>query len=305
MPTTGSITSGQIVKVTQLSEDAIRRAVRTVLDGLTFTDTETFQHNVVERGDEYIAAIERKVAPIIETTLRELTISDEFANEEVASSYGYLSGYTTPRPIGEQVQILQKYFPQLGNVDIEFAEGAINPVSEGCFAIPRWQKIANTYGEAVEKVLDALKKARKGKLVNYRENQLGPDRLRETDRKRLAMEKIAASQPGQDILVVAAQFGLRHRGRSVRRARVVMPRQIEFGLGAFEGLIMLLTHPERLQHLDDLWIDFAGDEFSPGADGRFGSCPCAGFGVGRVDFDTVSVDYTYDNYGSVSGFFPQ
>ncbi|MEK7537347.1 MAG: hypothetical protein AAB619_00030, partial [Patescibacteria group bacterium] len=122
MPTTGSITSGQIVKVTQLSEDAIRRAVRTVLDGLTFTDTETFQQNVVERGDEYIAVIERKVAPIIEATLRELTISDEFQSEEVPSSYAYLSGYRGPKSIADQLRILRQYFLQFGDADEEIAK---------------------------------------------------------------------------------------------------------------------------------------------------------------------------------------
>jgi len=48
-----------------------------------------------------------------------------------------------------------------------------------------------------------------------------------------------------DILVVPAQFGLRHRGRSVRRVREVMNAN-EFGLGVFAIGIMLLTHPERL-----------------------------------------------------------
>lgn len=229
---------------------------------------------------------------------------EEFANEEVSSNYGYLSGYRKAKPIAEQMRILREYFPNLGNPDEEIAKQERPANSEGYFVIPRWQLIAPTYGEAVEKVLDALNKQRKGKFVNYRKGELGPDRLRETNRKKLAFEQLASEQQGHDVLVVAAQFGIRHRGRSVRRARVVMGGQ-EFGLGAFEIGIMLLTHPERLQHYDDLWIDCAGDEYSPGAAGQFGSAPYFIFNDGKLRFDAIFVVIARDYYGSVSGFLPQ
>src|SRR5262249_34336611 len=52
-----------------------------------------------------------------------------------------------------------------------------------------------------------------------------------------------------------------HRGRSVHTAREVMGRRRQFVLGAFAVGIMLLAHPERLQHNDDLWSYCAGDEY--------------------------------------------
>lgn len=302
MPTTGSITSGQIVKVTQLSEDAIRRAVRTVLDGQSFTDTETFQQKVVERGDEYVAAIERKVIPIIEATLREMTITGEFQSEEISSNYGYLSGYRGPKSIADQLRILRQYFPQLGDADDGVAKQDRPAGSEGWFAIPRWQAIAATYGEALELALDALKQQRKDKVDNFRKGRLGPKYLRLLDKTIRQLERIGEQQQ-HDILVVAAQFGLRHRGRSVRRARAVMGGQ-EFGLGPFEIGIMLLTHPERLAHLDDLWIDCDGCEYNPDAVGQFGCCPFFGFTDGRLRFAAHWFGHASVHYGSVSAFFP-
>lgn len=70
---------------------------------------------------------------------------------------------------------------------------------------------------------------------------------------------------------------------------------------------MLLTHSIRLQNLDDLWIDCPGDEYSPGAAGRFGYAPFFFFDFldGRLEFDTSVVGHANGHYGSASGFSPQ
>lgn len=169
--------------------------------------------------------------PAIEAVLHQYAMPNEYADEEVASNYGYLSGYREAAPVADQMRILREYFPNLGDPDESFAMQERPANSEGYFCIPRWQLIAPTYNEAVEKVLDALNKQRKGKFVNYRIGEIGPDHLKQGERKRLAFERLAAEQ-GRDVLLVAAQFGFYHRGRSVRRARAVMPG-MEFGLGAF------------------------------------------------------------------------
>ena len=108
------------------------------------------------------------------------------------------------------------------------------------------------------------------------------------------------------LLIIAAQFGLRHRGRSVRRARVVMEDTTsEVGLGAFAVGIMILTHPIRLQDYNDLWIDCAGDEFSRDGDGDFSKTPYFEFDDVRVEFGTYDVSVVHDHYGSASWFLPQ
>ena len=296
--TTPSITSGQEKQITRFAQDALDRAIKVALTKVPL-DQDGMQR-VIEHGDEFQSAIEVTIV----AKLQELSVSNQFAGEEVSSNYGYLSGYRGPKIIADQLRILRQYFPQLGDADEGVAKQDLRSGSEGWFAIPRWQAIAATYGEALELVLEALKKQRKGKFENYRKGQLGPNRLRETDRKRLAFERLSSEQSGHDILVVAAQFGLRHRGRSVRRARAVMGGK-EFGLGAFENGIMLLTHQDRLMNYDDLWIDCAGDEFSSDAAGQFEYCPYFLFDDGQLEFDTHWFDDAHGYYGSVSAFFPQ
>ena len=79
----------------------------------------------------------------------------------------------------------------------------------------------------------------------------------------------------------------------------------EFGLGAYHIGIMLLTHPSRLQHFDDLWIDCVGDEYASAGDGGFVSAPYFAFDDGEVEFDTRFSDDASDNYGSASAVCSQ
>jgi hypothetical protein len=253
-------------------------------------------NRILAKGDELVNGFEE--------LLIRLKTPQDFASEQVKSTYDYLSGYKTPKPIAEQVATLKRYFPKLGTCDEALATTRADG-TEGSFAIPKWQSLAPTYGEAVELVLAALQEQRGGgKFVNFRKGELGPKRLRETSKKAVAFKALAEQQKGHDILVVDAQFGIEHRGESVRRARAVFQGN-EFGLGAFEIGIMLLTHPDRLAHYDDLWIDCAGDEYSFDADGQFLRAPDFYFNDGQLQFDAGDVTRAFALYGSASGFLRQ
>lgn len=284
-----NITEGQKKQYLRFVEDAAERALKE-----TGLDKDGLQ-KLIENGDEFQSRIV--------TAVRELSVSNQYADEETESSYGYLSGYK-PKGITEQTNILRQLFPGVGFADEKLAEGQLPPNAEGWFAIPRWEKIAPTYGEAVQKVLDLIKQTRNGAFYNYRDGQLGPQYLRQSQKSAKAFQKLGDEQKDHDILVVPAQFGLRHRGRSVRRAREVMNAN-EFGLGAFAVGIMILTHPERLMNYDDLWIDCAGDEFAPDADGGFSRSPYFRFGGDGVEFGTLWVGIAVDLYGSASGLVSQ
>ncbi|MBU2635339.1 hypothetical protein KJ841_02600 [Patescibacteria group bacterium] len=218
------------------------------------------------------------------------------------SSYGYLSGYKKPKGITAQTNCLRELFPGIGYADEKLVEQSFPAKAEGWFAIPRWEKFASTYGEAVQRVLDAVKKTRKGKFQNFREGQLGAEYLRQHVKTARVFQMIGDQQKNHDILVVPCQFGILHRGKSVRRACEVMSSS-EFGLGAFAVGIMLLTHPERLQHYDDLWVDCAGDEYSSVAGGSFGFAPGFHFYVGKVKFAARWSDSAYAHDGSASAFW--
>jgi hypothetical protein len=245
--------------------------------------------------------------------LKNLSVTDKFKDEEVPSNYGYLSGYK-PKDLLKQVERLRELFPDLGvpneGMLAQYTLCAIVPPpnAEGWFAIPNWMKRTDifgvTYNEALQVILDQIEKTRNGKFHNYRKCELGPDRLRQSVRSQKFWSDLAEAQGNPDILIVAAQFGLRHGGRSVRRAlEVIGDTPGEFGLGAFANGAMLLSHPERLMNCDDLWIDCAGDEYDfPDSDVRFGYAPYFNFRDGKVEFGTNYVDSAHDHYGSTSGF---
>ena len=282
---TEKITSNQRKQIVRFVEDGID-AMNLQKDGA---------QRLIENGGEFQAELKKLV--------ERFSITNQYADEEVESSYGYLSGYT-PKGITEQTNRLRELFPGIGYANEKLAEGALPENTEGWFAIPRWEKVAPTYGEAVQKVLNLIKQTRNGAFYNYRDGELGPNQLRQSAKQVAMFQKLGDEQNGHDILMVPAQFGIRHRGRSVRRAREVMNAN-ECGLGAFAIGIMLLTHPERLQHYDDLWIDCAGDEFAPRAGGGFSESPYFRFLGDGVEFDARGVGLALGYYGSASVCLPQ
>jgi len=152
-------------------------------------------------------------------------------------------------------------------------------------------------------ILSGMKEPGAGeKFVNYIEDKLGAKHLREGIAKKAALRKLAKEQKGFDLLVVDGQFGFLHRGRSVRHARVVMQDGGQFGFGAFENGIMILTHPDRLKKYGDLWLDCAGDEYSHEAVGQFPSAPLFVFLDGNLRLDTRDIARPYGHCGSSSGF---
>jgi len=291
-------TDGQMKQITRMATDAAEKAVKAYANAnyLSKEGAERVKGNADFVGRIHAATV---------LALAELSVTDKYKNEEVTSSCDYLSGYTKPKSITKQCNILRQIFPGVGFADEKLAEREVPKHAEGWFAIPKWQTIAPTHAEAVQKVLDAIKKARNGKFYNYRDGQVNDERLRQTAKTKAVFQKLGDEQKDHDILVVAAQFGLRHRGRSVRRAREVMQAN-ECGLGAFAVGIMILTHPERLSHYDDLWIDCSGDEFDdPDADVRFAHAPIFLFRDGEVRLVTYWCDFADERSGSVSAFVPQ
>lgn len=289
------ITSGQKRQINGFAE----LALEAVLDELGLSKEAA--QRVIKSG----TPCQEMLKEHFRSVLVQLASPQEFADEEVESSYGYLSGFSKPRSVTEQANRLRELFPGIGYANESLANLPVPKGAEGKFVIPPWQKVAATYGEAVQIVLGKLRVAYGEKFVNYIEGKLGAKHLREGIAKKAALRKLAEEQKGFDLLVVDGQFGFLHRGRSVRRARVVMQDGGQFGFGAFENGIMLLTHPDRLKNYDDLWIDCAGDEYSYGADGQFAVAPIFFFSDGALEFDADVVARVDDLYGSSSGFSSQ
>ncbi len=209
--------------------------------------------------------------------------NDQFKQEELNIDWlgdGY-SIYNKPRPINHQLRVLNDVFPEIGFTNERFLGQKVPLGAEGLFALPMWQSVAQTYSQAVLKVLSAIALQRQGYIHTFFKDKIfnsiskrfsifrsladskffskyevynlfeaiNEDRLKPLLIKELALQEIKNQQQGNKILIVPAQLGLRHRGRSARRANEVMVsnKEIsEFPLGAFEVGIMILTHPETM-----------------------------------------------------------
>jgi len=249
---------------------------------------------VLDAGSKLKTEIAAQIVEIIHRH----TSSDKFKDEQVPSNRAYPPTYRV-RPIEAQVTELRKLFPELDTCLEKLARRALPEGAEAWFAIPRWEALAPTYNEAAERVLAVL--ARKRKFQHRLAGRLGPSFMRPSERSVLARKILEEQQQGSDILVVAAQFGMLHRGCSARRARVAMACN-EYGLGVFASTCMLLTHPERLSTADTLMIDCGGDEYSIRGDYTFDRVPLFDFDISGIEFSIFYEDRSRNLWGTPSAF---
>jgi hypothetical protein len=223
-----------------------------------------------------------------------------FANEVCRSAYTYPGGFRF-RTIGEQLRFWHEYFPKLkpphGTIEIrDLPEGA-----EGWAVVPKPRLIAASDDEALNFVLSLLGKVKGRPLKNHLEGGLEPGWMRQTKRTAEALKKLDASSPG-GYRVFPYQFGLRHRARSVRLARAKMG-PTEFGLGLYEVICLLLTHPDRIRKNFQLNIDCAGSKYGiPGGD--LDDCPSFNWGVEHLRLANHWIGQPAKYFGSASGFMP-
>jgi hypothetical protein len=219
-----------------------------------------------------------------------------YAAEEAPNPRAYPSAY---RPLGvaDQLARIGPLFPRLRAGTVA-APAALPAGAEAWFVMPDWRRVAPLYNTALREALAVLARVRETSLSRL--ERLGPDRLRQAERS-VSLGARIAPVPGSDFLVVAAQFGARHAGHSIRHAREMFSAD-EFGLGAFALACMLLTHPERLAQPDQLYVDGAGDEYSASDETQFSEAPFFRFLDGRVGFGTSWIGFADPYFGSASAF---
>ncbi len=286
----GNTTDQQNSQLQEFLGESVQIAYRTAIEQL---DRHSAQM-VLDMGKKLKSEVAESMVEIIHRH----TASDKFKDEEVPSNRTYPPTYRV-RPIEAQVTELRKLFPELGSCLEKLARKPFLEGAEAWFAIPRWQALASTYNEAVEIVLNVL--ASKRKFQNRIAGRLGPAYLRQSERSKLAASILADQQQGHDILAVAAQAGMLHRGCSARRARLRMAGN-EFGAGIFTIACMLLTHPERLSTDDTLMIDCGGDEYSVRGDYTFDRVPLFDYDMAGVELSIFYEDRSRNLWGTPSGF---
>lgn len=259
-----------------------------------------------ERGGELKEGIMKLIS--------ELIVSNRFANEEVFSDYTYPNEYNGPRPIVDQILILSEIMNLDPKEALEYAKQLPSlPVkAEGWFAIvsnaglkklfPQITEETERYCVGVRFIFDKIAASRK--FFNYRDGQILSNQLRVNSETVSALDQIASKQSG-DILIVAGQLGMLHKGRSVRRARDCFEGN-EFGLGLIAVSSILLTHPNRLACREELGIYCLGDDFNDFNDAdSFIRSPTVDFYNDEVEVDAIYSNYPLEDYGSASAFIPK
>jgi len=269
---------------------ALQDAYRTAIEHLDRQSAEA----VLDMDKKFKTEVTERVVEIIHRH----TISDKFKDEEVGSNRVYPPTYRV-RPVEAQVTDLRKLFPSLGACNEKLARRPLPEGAEAWFAIPRWQALAPSYNEAVEILIGVL--GTKRRFSNRIIGKLGDKYLRQSERSKLAEKILAEQQEGSDILVVAAQAGMLHRGSSARRTRVAMAGN-EYGLGLFTFGSMLLMHPERLSHADTLMIDCSGDEYSVRGDYTFDRVPLFDYDMSGVELSIFYDDRARNLWGTPTAF---
>jgi hypothetical protein len=253
------------------------------------------------------------LAALIRYFIAENRVPNKYKNEETSSSYTYPPTYKGPHPIKEQIKAVAEIYSLDPTQALEYAKAlpALPNGAEGWFAFPSDEAIQNLFPDitnTAERYCAMLrliheKIAASRKFCNYREGEIDTAYLRQLEHTALMLAKVAETQPG-DILIIAAQLGMRHRGRSVRRARVCFTSN-EFGLCPVAVGTIVLTHPERFTNAGELDTDCAGGEWSWCADGVFGRAPRFCFGDDGVMFGAGSYGDSCQCFGAASGFLPQ
>ena len=253
------------------------------------------------------------LADHIAAWLEEHRTTNKYKDEEVRAAYGYPKEYKGPKPIADQVKAIAEIFGLDPALALEYAKKlpVLPEGAEGWFAIPSVDALAQKHFPEVtdpaEKYCRALqlvhqKIAASRSFYNYRDGQIDTAHIKVSTRTLEAFKKIAEQQKG-DILIIAAQLGKRHGGRSVRRAREVFVTN-EYGLTSVAVGSIVLVHPERLVRWEELDMDCSGDEFSGDGFGRFGRAPYFVF-HDEARFDALDVSGAGGFCGSSSGFAPQ
>jgi len=270
--------------------DAMQEAYRTAIEQL---DRQSAQ-SVLDMGRKLKAEVAERVVEIVHRH----TASDKFKDEEVGSNRVYPPTYRV-RPLEAQVTELRKLFPGLGGCNERLGRKPLPEGAEAWFAIPRWQALAPTYNEALERMVEVLSTRRK--FSNRIIGKMGDKFLRQCERSKLAQKILCEQQEGNDILVVGVQAGMLHRGSSARRTRVTMAGN-EYGLGVFAIGCILLTHPERLSTGDTLMIDCSGDEYSVRGDYTFDRVPLFDYDMAGIEFSIFYEDRARNLWGTPTGF---
>lgn len=238
--------------------------------------------------------VKRKIIDLI----KDLScLTDVHEREQVESVYQYPGQYTQ-RSITEQIEIFEKYFPKINLDQVKAFYHPLPVYADDYFVIPHWELIAGTYVEAVEKVLFVFQSIFNCVPFSFK-NLI----VRQTNDGKRLFDKIINLFPSSKAIVLPAQLGAYRKGCSFWRAQELFMEN-ECGPGIYGTLMMIITHPERVEWKDDLMIIVSGDEICYRGEHFevYSNCLFISKAGEQIKFDVEYCGRFYNNYGPTSAF---
>lgn len=152
---------------------------------------------------------------------------------------------------------------------------------------------------AVNMALQKLEASRP--YINWRREAIVPNQFRRKPEWVPLYERLYASQPESDFIVVPGQYGMRHRGLSMRSASALMQETPgELPAGSLEGAVMALANPSRyFGGYNALYTDLPADECRPYQEPRYSF---SGYFDMYLDEGVEEAQLRYDMCGRVGGY---
>lgn len=286
------ITSGQRDLSLRVSQDTMSRILREE------DPNADAAQRFLAKGDEFREGVRE--------LYQKLSASEKYGHEKTNNRCYYGRTHEI-KPLLDQFNALEYFFGvstgrALGTGAMVFHLKSIQSYlymrrqAEGLFLIPRWQLIADTYSQALSLIFCIM---RNQFPLDIKLNSSLVVRKQETQD---AFEKIGESQKGYPYLVIPAQLGKRHGGRSTRSA-IDSYTGSEFGLGLYELGCILLTHPNLLDSAKTLFVRCPGDQYESEIEVPYYVNVGGGYVRMNVDSNNSNFNCQQDT-GLATGFIP-
>ncbi len=186
---------------------------------------------------------------LLSKKLKEMVSVGSYLDEEVNSDFIQNKNFKY-RSLLEQKNVLEKYFGPLGKIDSVYP-GKKYPDQSNLYLIPNIELAGDNFEVAMDNVLRIIAKESGRPVTNsFISRRMKINELVHSKNFLSKIDTLKKSQNGENSLVIPAQLGIRHKGRSGRRADECMT-QHEFGLDPYQLGIILITHPERAIEFED------------------------------------------------------
>ena len=231
---------------------------------------------------------------------------EQYADEFVKTEKRYPEEYKV-KDIKEQIDVIAGVF-QLNPTN---AKSFIKKLpeyppierAEGWFALAKSESVVKNSSlnpsqvqyEAIKIILQIL-----NICDNCRGHTLPEGNFKQSKKTLRFLSKIKEEQEG-DIIIIPAQHGLKHQGKSNARTRETLLEN-EFGLGGFHVGCMRITHPERHKK-GCLNTDCPGDRISYFKNTSFTEALSWGFSLNEEIICNIFKDIADEYSGPVTGFY--